>query len=405
MPLGMVTNTPNVNMIKEWPLEDGKVTVSNHEGKIYASITKHGISTTIPIHHISGLPTGSHIDIRTWEAFFSDTWVRLSSLGEGEYKLYINPRLNGGGNITIDPSKLWPRGIVPYEIDIKKYPIGDKKRQIILEAIGEWNNAKTGFQFVPRTNQNDVLVFGEDKNACYSNVGYQGGAQYIRCHLHGGGFNKASIVHEIGHAIGFYHEHQRDDRDNFVEIMPGGRDDDYAKKDKVHMFGRYDLGSIMHYYFHTSPSDDSKIKPKLELPEGAIEKVGRRETLSEGDIAAAREMYRLSRQQPVERAIPSSSRRGESYSISSSQTVKLSRRPERDTLMQKAAFYFNNEMYKQALVYYQALIDEYGTTFKQDELINLHNMCGMCCFHETGDDQSAILACLDVLKNAANEMD
>lgn len=389
MPLGIVSNTTSVNIIKEWDLEDGKVTVASHEGKIHVSITKHDISTTIPIYQISGLPPGSRIDIPMWKAFLSDTWVRLSNLGEDEYKLYINPRLNGGGNITKDPSKLWPRGIVPYEIASTEYPVWDEKRRIILEAIEEWNNAGTGFQFVPRTDQNDVLVFGEDANACYSNVGYQGGAQYVRCHLHGMGFNKGSIVHEIGHAIGFYHEHQRDDRDNFVEIIPGGKPADYEKEDKEHMFGLYDLGSIMHYYFNTGLGSDSKLKAKLELPEGDIEKVGTRETLSKGDIAAAKEMFRLSLQQPVTRAIPTPSRKGPSHSVSSSQTVKLTRQPEWKTLMQEADFYFKKGSYRPAFVHYQALIDEYGATFTPHELASLHNDCAIC-LEMDGDYQSAI---------------
>jgi hypothetical protein len=54
----------------------------------------------------------------------------------------------------------------------------------------------------------------------------------------------ATILHEMIHAIGFYHEHQRFDRDNYVTVTCAG-----GNYDRFSHFasGPYDLNSIMHY--------------------------------------------------------------------------------------------------------------------------------------------------------------
>ena len=66
-------------------------------------------------------------------------------------------------------------------------------------------------------------------------------------------FQKWILVHHLGHAIGFWHEHQRPDRDNYVSIM----EEEIADADSSTAFIRlfdtmvdtsiaYDYGSIMH---------------------------------------------------------------------------------------------------------------------------------------------------------------
>ena len=53
--------------------------------------------------------------------------------------------------------------------------------------------------------------------SCYSKVGRHGGEQIVSI---GPGCTTVSIVmHELMHAIGFFHENSRYDRDQFVKVL------------------------------------------------------------------------------------------------------------------------------------------------------------------------------------------
>ena len=64
---------------------------------------------------------------------------------------------------------------------------------------------------------------------------------------------RGTIIHELMHALGFYHEHMRSDRDNYLiihlnRVMPGMSEN--FEKNPVHMnrlLTRFDYNSIMIY--------------------------------------------------------------------------------------------------------------------------------------------------------------
>jgi len=95
---------------------------------------------------------------------------------------------------------------------------------------------------------------------CSSNVGYPGAGNVVYINLANwciqpsdGGIN--SIVHEFMHALGFKHEHQRADRDNYVMITVDTNSSDYKPNNWVkcstsdcdNQDTPYDYNSVMHY--------------------------------------------------------------------------------------------------------------------------------------------------------------
>jgi hypothetical protein len=105
-------------------------------------------------------------------------------------------------------------------------------------------------------------------------------------------FQFGSIVHELGHTIGFYHEHSRTDRDNhvFIDFSRIGDDmtDQYSKMfdQQAGYYGvPYDLYSIMHY-----PSQDviRSLDPRRQFL------MGQRLALSYLDIKLANLAYKCS---------------------------------------------------------------------------------------------------------------
>ncbi len=88
--------------------------------------------------------------------------------------------------------------------------------------------------------------------------------------------NQGTVIHEILHTLGFFHEHSRPDRDQYVRIIDenirGGANFNFEKlgSEFINSLGiEYDYNSIMHYCENSFSVDPAKKKTIVTLDPNA----------------------------------------------------------------------------------------------------------------------------------------
>ncbi|HAZ13227.1 MAG: hypothetical protein A2X86_00645 [Bdellovibrionales bacterium GWA2_49_15] len=208
----------------------------------------------------------------------------------GEYYLtegdiLVEPALKKGLKGTARRAGRWNNGVVPYEIDSA---IADPAR---VEAAISYLNTQTSIRMVPRTTESDYVFFKENGTAdCSSFVGRMGGKQNINVPNWCG---SGSLIHEVLHALGYYHEQSRPDRSKWIKVkwcnIQMKRWFNFFAAPFAKKYGEFDFDSIMLYPSFNGFARDAD-KPTMTKRDGSTFQA-QRNGLSAGDLAALRQMY------------------------------------------------------------------------------------------------------------------
>jgi len=160
-----------------------------------------------------------------------------------------------------DTNIRWKDAVIPYIIDcsLENMPTAI---EAITKAMAEWE-AKTCIRFVRHTTEEFKLTFFRGTH-CWGNVGQ---VSYSRISVGDGCDYHHVMTHEIGHVVGFYHEQNRMDRDDWVNLHwenIGWFKDAFDKVKGTDDYGvPYDYESIMHYPWNAfSSTGKDTMSPK-----------------------------------------------------------------------------------------------------------------------------------------------
>ncbi len=145
------------------------------------------------------------------------------------------PELRGALHTGIRP---WSNRVVYYQFAPN---LPNNLRNNFLIACNQWNRL-AGITFRARTNEyNYIWVYpgGDDK----ADVGMRGGQQIMS--LNDG--NAGVAMHEMGHALGMAHEHQRSDRNNHIYVQPSVASQSQLRVLTTRNYASFDFNSIMLY--------------------------------------------------------------------------------------------------------------------------------------------------------------
>ncbi|KAM6921202.1 meprin A subunit beta-like [Xenentodon cancila] len=221
---------------------------------------------------------------RDWDIFHINEAAGLDML-EGDIELFKT----SDRNAIIGEEYRWPTTI-PYYLEDS---LEMNAKGVILKAFDQYR-LKTCIDFTPwKGEENYISVF--KGSGCYSSIGnLRVGKQQLsvgkNCDRLG------TVEHEFLHALGFWHEQSRADRDDYVHIMW-----DQIEPGKLHNFKTYDdtvsstlgipydYGSVMHYS-KTSFSIDSEPTIVTKIPQ-FMDVIGQRMSFSASDLTKLNRLY------------------------------------------------------------------------------------------------------------------
>lgn len=155
----------------------------------------------------------------------------------------------------------------------------------------------TCLKFIPRGGEKDYVAFDNQQTGCWSLIGKAGGEQAINFQTPGCMAKVGTVVHEMLHSVGFYHEQNRSDRDGFVKVnfqnIPRDKYINFEKmsESKISPYGvKYDHKSVLHYSAYAFSNSD-KMTIEAVGDKSLNDQMGQREGFSKEDILKINKMY------------------------------------------------------------------------------------------------------------------
>ncbi|XP_074659538.1 hatching enzyme 1.2-like, partial [Tubulanus polymorphus] len=199
---------------------------------------------------------------------------------------------------------LWPNGIVPYTFSANS--IFPEDRMANITTAFDNFHKHTCIRFVPRTDEASYINFKLGRG-CSSAVGMTRSVSHRRYRgqsviLGTGCYVVGKIMHELMHALGFYHEQMRWDRDQYINIkeenIAQGKMGNFrlytADRSRTDLNAPYDYGSIMHYPRVSFPADNGL---ETLIPKVPGVEIGQRVALSPVDIYKINKLYQCADKQ------------------------------------------------------------------------------------------------------------
>lgn len=206
-------------------------------------------------------------------------------------------------NAIRDRRKLWTNKHVYYFISPS---FVQSEQAEIRAAISELQRISC-ITFTETTTGSGNYIYVYKGSGCFSQVGMTGGMQPLS--LGSGCVSKGIIMHEFMHALGFFHEQSRADRDSYIRINwenvlagTNGNFIKYTLSEIDHLGQPYDYDSIMHYTTYSfSKNGQETITPlqKVDIA-GAYNRI----TPSRIDIRKINILYSCSDHRPLSTESP-----------------------------------------------------------------------------------------------------
>ena len=203
-------------------------------------ITKYFLGTAVKVRlENDGTYSLAGSDARLFEDQLSDSPTGYDENPNPEAGLTA---LGLGGGV-----RKWTNSTIVYQIQ----GLSSSVLSELQKSFDEWSS-KTNIRFKERTNEANYVTIsssGSNSNSGVATLGMNGSRGFIRL---GTRATAVVIIHEIGHTLGYIHEQNRSDRDDFIiinfeNIQDNAVDQFFKSNSATLVTSQFDIGSTMMY--------------------------------------------------------------------------------------------------------------------------------------------------------------